>query len=53
MDFRKSNGSVKGAVPSGLLSMLCQKTVTDYVPSSFQLFQGGADAVRALLADFG
>lgn len=27
--------------------------IADYVPGPFQLFQGGADAVRALLADFG
>ena len=30
----------------------CRSSVPD-VPGPFQLFQGGADAVRALLADFG
>ena len=29
------------------------EAVVDYVPGSLQLLQGGADAVRALLADFG
>ena len=34
------------------LALAVPKPVADYVPGPFQLFQGGADAVRALLADF-
>ena len=34
------------------LSLTVPQAVTDYVPGPFQLFQGGADAVRSFLADF-
>ena len=35
------------------LALAVPKPVADYVPGPFQLFQGGADAVPAFLADFG
>lgn len=35
------------------LALAIPEPVADYVSGSFQLFQGGADAVRALLTDFG
>ena len=35
------------------LALAVSETVADYVPSPLQLLQGGAYAVRALLADFG
>ena len=34
------------------LVLAVPQPVADYVPGSFQLLQGGADAVRTLLADF-
>lgn len=35
------------------LALAVLESVADYVPSPLQLLQGGANAVRALLADFG
>ena len=35
------------------LALAVPEPVADYVPGPFQLLQGGADAVRAPLADFG
>ena len=35
------------------LALAVPEPVADYVPGPLQLLQGGADAVRALLADFG
>ena len=35
------------------LALTVPESIADYVPGSLQLFQGGVNAVRALLADFG
>ena len=35
------------------LALTVSEPVADYIPGRFQLLQGGTDAVRALLADFG
>ena len=34
------------------LALTVSEPVADYIPSPFQLLQGGTDAVHALLADF-